>query len=186
MKCMLADVDQTLVSQSISFLYAQASELLRRRRERREAGSGADGEKMEVALPAELGGDSVRVDVDFEVLDQVHSELVELTTLLSRYVEGLEEPGARLGVRLDEAERLRALIEESIGEMITFPGEPRDPTGTRILRGHVQAQVIHGTATGVDSESGDNASLVEGTVQADTVAPGASVSGVKIRNGRTR
>jgi hypothetical protein len=85
---------------------------------------------------------------------------------LVRVVHGREaDPGDAGLVRAAEA--LRAVLEEIYGERLTFQGErDREPSGTPLVRGTAEAEVVKGLLAGV----------VAGTVRSGEVT-GASKAG---------
>lgn len=131
--------------EGIKFMYAQAGELFKRRREK------AHG-TLETELPATLGGGRLTAEPDIAVVERNASRMAELRGRLANYADGTldVDPGdERLLVTVAE---LRDLIEQSLGRHLTFTVEhDRPATGVVLATGRVQAGEIRGThITGVE------------------------------------
>lgn len=171
------------LSQGIKFLYAQAGEVLKRRRDRREAleaGEQQSPTTLEVATSDVLDGPLASVTLDYSVVDQFAAELSTFRKALSEHAEGLVDPDPADRQLLEQIDGLRCGLEEVFGQRITFRGEQREPTGAPVVRGVVRGGEVYGRVTGVDTEQVTTGS-VEGTAEVDVVHEGGDVSGVRVR-----
>jgi hypothetical protein len=133
----LAVLGTAALTQGITFLYGQATELLKRRREREHAGV-ADG----LAVPPDVvspTGDIPMLDgqlrplpVDHDVIEERAEELLVLTERLGSYANGLREVQPANDELLAQVEALRGLLELAYRQRITFRGEAREPTGSAV------------------------------------------------------
>jgi len=127
------------LAKGIDFLYGQAGILLDRWRARHDRDAAA-----QEALPAAPSADALDGQLsaprpDWQVVDRLAGDVERLRGTLSSYVEG-ERPVRSDDEQLVEAaEELRTLLELALGQRITFRGEPREPTGTRVVE--VRAQI---------------------------------------------
>jgi hypothetical protein len=172
----LAALGTVALTQGITFLYNQATEILKRRRERQAAAEAVPVETQEV-----LEGELQPVAIDPAAADELAEELKLLRAQLGEYAQGTEEadPSDASVVRATEA--LRDAIESIIGQRITFKGEQREPSGRAVVTGTVRAREIRARASGVDADSIGEAE-VRGDVQADVIGEGADVAGVRARS----
>jgi hypothetical protein len=141
------DLTTDVLGQAFGFLFGRLSHILDRR-------SGATVDDH-VGVPAALDGAWRPVPPDEGVIEAELPRLRELAGALGsyeRYPERLTIDDA--GLRADLS-RLRALLERVYGQHITFQGEDRAPTGTRVVQrmGTVAGQVIGidgGTVSGAN------------------------------------
>jgi hypothetical protein len=121
------------LTQGIGFLYGQAGDLLRRRRERR-AQAAAPMTPMEIPQTGESGqvlaGKVTPGPVDEEALERHADQLAKLRGMLTPYREGdlPIEPGD--GQLLERVEAVRLLLEQIYRQHLTFEGERRPVSGT--------------------------------------------------------
>jgi hypothetical protein len=128
----LAALGAVALTEGVKFLYGQATELLKRRRERRDAAK--KDEAAAEALPAAPEGlldGSLALPGDVAVSDADADKLTKLRSQLNAYADGLEPIREGDAELLKVADALRGLLEGVYGRRITFAGEPgRAPTGT--------------------------------------------------------
>lgn len=119
--------------QGIGFLYSQAGELLRRRRDRKQSPAAA---AEPIAIPSAeaekqpLAGQLTAGPVDEQALDQHASQLAKLWGLLAPYATGLADVDPADQQLVEQAEAARTLMEQIYRQHITFTGEQRPATGT--------------------------------------------------------
>src|SRR5262249_44434515 len=96
----LAALGATALTEGVKFLYAQAGELLKRWRERRDKASGSDvteskeTEAVAVTLPSDVfEGDLVDPVIHFSVLKRAEEQFRGLRRDLADYAEGIEPVG---------------------------------------------------------------------------------------------
>lgn len=135
----LGGVESAVLTQGIAFLYAQAGELLRRRRAARDR--AADGDSLpSAALPAlELPG-AVFVPPEGgvaaaapEAVDQLADSLRQARREVSEYLASelsVDDDAAGLAA----ADQLRCLLEEVYGTRLTFRGEQREDGSPPVTR----------------------------------------------------
>ena len=166
----LSVLGATALTEGIKFLYGQATELLRRHREK--------SAKAPVSAPdvPVLEGELAPLDPDLGVLDRVAPDLRELRRVLQDYFDDIEPVDPSDDRLLEATDALRQLLEGIYRQRITFRGERRPASGpaaagtidvdtvagyvagvrARIvagnarLRGEVRAGEVTGTAIGVD------------------------------------
>jgi hypothetical protein len=165
------------LSEGIKFLYTQASEVLKKRRERQE---GKEEEAHE-PVPLQASGDLLEgalqpPTVDFEKLDQVAGDLEALRAVLEKQAVGATPAEAPSGEVIEAAEAVRRALELVYGQRITFKGEDRPPSGPVVI-GHAEATKVTGDLAGVRARLA-RGGQIEGTAVADEVS--GRVSGVDI------
>ncbi len=166
------------VTQGITFLFAQAGELLKWRRER--AAAEPVERPVTLELPAALGGGTAQAVADLAQVDKHLEALQGLRASLLEYAEGKQvEPGddeTRANV-----DALRAVLEEALGTHLTFVGEDRPASGAPLVTGRVTARTVRqAKATGVDADEATEGT-VRGEVSVEHALEGAELTGVRIR-----
>jgi len=165
-------------SEGIKFLYGQASELLRVWRERKQAEKNLEVPFVNAGV---LDAVPANASVDSAVVAAEREKLVRYVGALHPYATNLEEVDASNDALAIAAGELRALLEAAYGQRLTFAGEQRERTGTR-----VDVRQVLGSVTGrVVGVEGD---LVGGAISvsqsADEVGPDGSITGYKGRVGQ--
>jgi hypothetical protein len=172
-------------TEGIKFLYSQASAVLaewRRRRDPASSPAAAAEARVPIVENRVLDGEPADPVVDLAVLDRQDMPLVRLLGALSPYALGQVDVDPADAELQETAGRLRALLEAAYGQHLTFRGERRDPTGSRVtvnqVLGDVQGRVVGAHAsvgpggdTAIDQRAqtvGQNAEVVgfEGDVGA--------------------
>lgn len=176
----LSVLGATALTEGIKFLYGQAVELLRIRRERHaiRSSGAAVAETENVPLPASpvLDATPTQSAVNGAVLDQEGSVLVELAGTLSPYAQDLADVDAADATLIEQIERARSLLEALYGQRLTFRGEQREPTGSTIVDVKQVLGLVR-EAVGVDIDEVAGGSAV--TVDQD-VAEAGRVVGARI------
>lgn len=143
----LSGVGLTALTQGVSFLYAQAGELLRRRRERlTETDQQPDSTTVElppVAFPAGIFNQQPNSDgviVGRDLIDEVAPRLRALRQSLLPYTDDTEDLDRSSVEVLNEIDELRRILEAIYGRPITFVGEsPRsNPTPSTTINVNTQ------------------------------------------------
>jgi hypothetical protein len=181
---LLETVGGTALTEGIAFLYAQAGELLRRWREKRDAveeESALGVAQVHAELPPALGGTALDASADLAAVARLSDRMVELCGQLGNYANGIAAVPADDGELRRQTGELRDGLEEVLGQRLTFAGEPREPSGTPIVRGRVSIGVVYGSATGVEADEVEGSAHVSGDAVADVVEQGGSLSGVHAR-----
>jgi hypothetical protein len=130
----LTALGAVVLTQGIGFLYGQVTELLRRRRDRREKGAAVPPVQIPPAVGAEqvLAGELTPGPVDEEALEKHADQLAKLKGLLSPYGEGDLRVDPANPQLAEQAGALRALLEQVYRQHITFQGEQRPAAGTQL------------------------------------------------------
>lgn len=168
-------------TESVKFLYGQAADLLRARRERRRANSSDT--KIEVAISdsAPLDANPGRLTADLATLERVHSELAEVGMELAPFAVGDAEISAQPTEVEELATQLRSLLEEVYSARLTFQGEDRVRTGVE-LTANMRIGKLRGSATGIEAERiSGNSSLVSDQ-EIDEVTGGGTAIGIKAKD----
>ncbi len=157
------------LTDGIKFLYAQAGEILKRRRERTAT---------PIPAPGLLEGELAPLQLDPAAIDERTAELRSLRQRLTDIVEDIEPAEETDGEVVAATLALREAIESIVGQRITFRGEQREPSGTTIT-GRVRAREIHGRASGVDY-TGTPTGNIDGEVVADITGAKSDIAGARI------
>jgi hypothetical protein len=180
----LAVLSAVALTEGIKFLYGQAGELLRRRSERKEAQAKGEGDPLGEPLAAPsrelLAGDPGPLVADPVVLDGLAGELARLRTVLEPYALGHRPVSAGHAGLLDRVDALRRGLEAVYGRRLSFAGEDREPSGTRI-DGVAEAQTVRGYVAGVSVEDVSGVAEVKGTARVGDVEEGGRVFGAEVR-----
>lgn len=135
----LAALGTVALSEGVKFLYGQAGEMLKRRRERKAAAE----------LPSNLfetpPGD---LNMDLARAEELEPELRELRQALAEYGQGIDDvdPANRQVVELVDA--LRQTLEAVYGQPIVFKGEQRQGRGVD-LTGEATVTNVRGYVAGL-------------------------------------
>jgi hypothetical protein len=121
----LAFLGGAAATEGVKFLYAQAGELLKAWRTRREE-RRRDALEVPIvetgALDADPNGTQDGAEVDAEILDRHGEAMVELWARLAPYAQGLRDVDVRDDALAAAAGELRALLEAAYGRRFTFRG----------------------------------------------------------------
>jgi hypothetical protein len=165
-------------AEGIKFLYGQGAELIKAWRARR-----ADDATLDVPIiPNDIldHPPTTAVAAPGVVLEQEET-LLALVGSLSNYAHGLApiNPNDKNLGRL--ADLLRSTLEAVYGQRLTFRGEQRDPTGTRVTVEQAVRE-LQGRMTGYRGPmpSGIDLSIVQHT---DVVDPGGVIEGISVQPG---
>jgi hypothetical protein len=175
----LAVLGGVAATESIKFLYAQASELLKAWRERRRETATGEDTPTELVVPIVdndvLAGTPISAVADAAEIDRLSVALIPLVGALSPYALGqvdIDVNDEELG---RQAGRLRALLEAAYGRRLTFRDEQRAPASTRITVTQVLAE-IEGSVIGANAKLEPGTDLVV-EQRADIVRPHGTVIG---------
>ncbi len=171
----LTGLTSAVLTQGISFLYAQAGEILRSRRARLK---GADAEVPIPSVASEVvDGALVAVVPDWSVVDGLESDLRELRRQLADYVDGVDEPEPTDERTLRLVDALRRSVELALGQRITFKGENRGFSEPLVV-GTVEINDVHGYVAAVRARwiTGGH---IEAGARVETVREGAEVIAIE-------
>ena len=176
----LAILGPAALTEGVRFLYDQAGELLKRRRDRREVGkASAASQPGEVAAASarDLEGALAPLVVDANALEQVEQCIREFRDALQGYVEGhkrIHSGDVRL---LEMADALRQCLEAIYQQRITFPREQRPPSGP-VVEGWIDVDTVAGYAAAVRARTISDGHL-SAQAHAEHVGPGGVMVGVE-------
>jgi hypothetical protein len=184
----LSALGAVALTEGIKFLYGQAGEILKRRRERKKAAEEAslEAEREPIAIrdPGILAGELKPAVIDFDAADRLEGDLAAFSQQLGNYANGLEEvdPGNEDLLRATDA--LRRSVEAIYQQRITFEGEDRPPSGP-VIDGRIDVYEVAGYVAVVRAEVVEGGRLT-GSIEADVVREGgeAVVFDVKRIGGR--
>lgn len=176
----LSVVGAAALQEGIKFLYAQASELLQRRRERKDA--AGDAPVVELRLPASFGGGVIDAGPDFDIVAQNQARLTELRSRLVNVADELVDVDVGDATLLHDVIELRSLLEDVFGKHLTFTAETdRPPSGAPIVSGRVRAEELRDAdATGIEVEE-ITGGTARGEVDVGVASAGSSVTGARIK-----
>lgn len=142
----LAVVGGVALTEGVRFLYSQAAELIRMRRES-QRDSAAELLPVVPDLPAVFEGRLTSPVVDLDRIAQFEEDLLEARQGVAIYADGIDPINPSDQQTLVRIDALRSVVEKVLEQRLTFRGEARAPTGTRIL---VDAEDVGGDVVGVD------------------------------------
>jgi hypothetical protein len=177
----LAVISGTVLTEGVKFLYAQAGDLIRYWRDRRDAKGGEIVPEPSASPPEGLlQGRLEPLTVDHEALDRVQEQIRDLRRDLLDYAEGttpITPDDQGLLLRTDS---LRGLLEAVYQQRLTFRGEQREAAGPAI-HGRIDVDQVAGYAAAVRVQL---LRLASGTVQGEArvgkVAEGGEAVGLDI------
>jgi hypothetical protein len=177
----LAAIGALAATEGIKFLYGQATEVLKRWRDRK-AGKETEAQepiRVEAADVADvLEGTLQPPKVDFEALDRFHDDIQQLARVLGNYAGGLDQPDPNDRELAATADGLRRALEAVYGQRITFKGENRQPSGPMVI-GSAEADKVAGDLAGVRARL-VRSGRIEGTVRVKEVAKGGKATGTEV------
>jgi hypothetical protein len=177
----LSAIGAVAITEGIKFLYDQASEILKRWRERKDAAKDASiqldkTEPIDVKLPPVFEGQLSAPHIHFDAVERVEEQLRELRKDLSDYADEIESVDLKDETLLQRVDALRQLLEAVYQQRITFKGEQRPPSGP-VVEGRIDVEEVAGYAAAVRARQ-----IISGTVSAEAtvrrVEPGGQVIGV--------
>jgi hypothetical protein len=176
----LALLGGAAATEGVKFLYAQAGEMLKAWRTRREE-RRKDALEVPIVETGALDAAPAGAEVDAEVLARHGDAMVELWARLAPYAQGLRDVDVQDQALAAAAGELRALLEAAYGRRFTFRGERREPTGARVTVEQALGTVA-GAAVGVEGDVGAGADVAVHQEASEIQADG-TVIGIKGRIG---
>jgi hypothetical protein len=177
-----AAIGGTALKEGITFLYAQAGELIKQLRDRKHAEPAVPSAPTQfvIRLPAGLGGHLLTVAPDPAAIEARQADLLRLRSALANYADGLQPVHPADPVLARTLDELRTMVELIIGQCLTFQGEERTPSGEPVVRSELRLGSVKGTAIGVDVDR-MRRGRVDSLTSAEEVGPEGDVTGVRIR-----
>jgi len=173
----LSGVAATVLVEGIKFLYGQAAEVLKRRREKR----AAEDPVVEVAeSPAALEGELDRLTIDPDAAERLEPELKTLYSALTLYAHGIEPADPEDEGLLRTVDALRRVLEAVYQQRLTFAGEARPSSGP-LVEGEIDVKEVEGYVAAVEAELIASGHVIGKTI-VDRVGPGGTAVGVKAKH----
>lgn len=171
----LAALSATALTEGIKFLYGQAGELLRRRRER----APENVDPVQEETPPAVVEPRVLPAADLMWVGRFESELRALRADLQEYESGVDvvDPSDERLVRRVDA--LRRVLETIYGTPLIFAGESREAVN---VRGRVDVGEVAGYVAAVRADR--LAGNIKGYTRAHRVERGGEVIGVDLGTDR--
>ncbi|HKS48960.1 MAG TPA: hypothetical protein VJT49_28405 [Amycolatopsis sp.] len=168
----LGAVGAVALTEGIKFLYDQARELLKQWREKRVKIT------LQAAAPEGLDAPLAEAEVPETVVAQHAETLSELRRSLIEYADEGVVPDPNDPKLLESVDALRRLLEVAYGQRITFRGETRERTGSRVDVS-VEADVVEGYVAALRAR-GVLPDDVRADLKVKRVAAGGQAVGVDI------
>jgi hypothetical protein len=169
----MANLSATALTEGIKFLYEQAGELLKRRRDRVAANPPE-------ALPAPAQA-ALLPAPDLDLLARFEADLQELRSDLDDYITSRVPVTVSDDYLLRTAEALRRVMEAVYGVPVLLPGEASQPAG---VSGSINADEVAGYVAAVRTDRAQG--NIRGTTTVGTVRKGGTAVGVEVRDSRRR
>lgn len=179
----LAVVGSTVLVEGIKFLYNQANEVLKRWRARRDAAKENDVEPekpqpVEVKLPPAFDGQLSNPQIHFDAVKRLEGNLREVVKDLSLYAAGADDVDNSNTQLMENVDALRQMLEAIYQQRITFKGEARPPSGTRV-KGGIDVNEVYGYAAAVRARTISGGTII-GKAKVGKVGPGGTLIGVDV------
>ena len=171
------------LTEGIKFLYTEAGELLKHRRESKDS-ARQESSEPELRPPADIIEGTVEpTRPNAERLERLADELRERRRSLTDYADDVEAVDPSDVALLKEVDELRRLIEVIYGQRITFKGEHREPSGP-LVENDVRAMEakIRDSEVGVVEISGATGSVTQTTDVTGAEIEGSTVGSVNVRS----
>lgn len=176
----LTGIAATTLVEGIKFLYGQAGELLKDRRQRKAAREPA-GPVTASLVPLEapfLEGRLEPLVADFSALEELVDQIQSLRRDLGDYAEGIEPVDTSNEDLLRLTDALRRSLEAVFGQQITFRGEHR-PASSPLVEGRVDVEQVAGYVAAVRARV-VTSGAVRGTAKTARVEPEGELIGVDV------
>ncbi|MFC6022641.1 hypothetical protein ACFP2T_41595 [Plantactinospora solaniradicis] len=178
----LAAVSALVLSEGVRFLYDQAGEALRRRRERRSTGTPEDSqERLMLEVPRNaFDVPEGPLALNQDAVDALESELRGLRRDLAEYAQGVDEIDSGNRQILALVDALRKALEVVYGQPLVFKGEAQAANMVTVT-GVARVKDVQGYVAGVRAGQVATGS-VSGHLSADTVRPDGQAIGVDVES----
>ena len=175
----LASVANLALTEGVKFLYAQAGELLKWWRQRRDAAhdDAAKEQPVRVEPPPAIQGKAFEARPSVVAVERLEKDLRALRADLLEYVDGTEVADVSDPAYLARVDALRRALEVIYQHRLTFVGEVRPPSEPSIDV-DMAAESVAGYITAVRSHQMAGGSI-DARMRVGRVEPGGSVVGVE-------
>ena len=184
----LSALGMVAATEGVKFLYAQATEVVKKIREKRDAdkklaeGAAPAGTALIVAsataVPALFEKKGEIPDIHLDEAEKVETELNAARKALADYhddTETLKENDTEVFAQIDS---LRRLLERVYQRELTFIGETRTSTGLNIVS-NIVVKDVEGELTGVEATKQMDANI-NASMKIETIKKDGKVTGVKL------
>ncbi len=149
----LSALGAVALTEGIKFLYAQAGEVLKHWRERKDAAQSTateppSAESVDFKLPSIFEGQLTAPQIHFDAVQRLEAQLREERKGLADYAEGIEAIDSANENLLRRIDVLRRLLEAIYQQRLTFQGEHR-PTSGPVVKGRIDVDEVAGFAAAV-------------------------------------
>lgn len=149
----LSAIGAVAVTEGIKFLYGQASELIKRWLDHKEAAKNASSqlsatEPVDVKLPDVFDGQLTHPQIHYDVMDRIGDQLRELRKDLADYADGIEKVNMDDKGLLQTVDALRQSVEAVYQQRLTFKGEQRAPSGP-VAESSIDVDEVAGYVAGI-------------------------------------
>ncbi|MFD3504436.1 hypothetical protein [Streptomyces sp. NPDC058678] len=166
----LVAIGAAALSEGVKFLYGQAGEVLKQRRERKAKA---------VELPADLfETPSGALQLDLVRAGELEAELRELRRALSEYGQGVDEIDLQDAPTIEQVDALRRTLEAVYGQPIVFMGESRQKSAIDVTS-EASVKEVRGYVAAIRARAIRSGSL-EASVRADSVEQGGQAIGLDV------
>ena len=170
------------LTEGVKFLYAQAGEFLNQWRRRKEASAKPETKPASTIPepPDVFDGPLGLKDADLSVLDNVGKDMLAAKKELANVVDGSSGADLADEAFLRNVQVLRWSMEQVVGHRITFIGEDRAQTGSPVIRGEVDVDLLQGSeAIGAEVDEMTQGT-VEGKARVGTASDNSKVVGTRV------
>ena len=179
----LGAIGAVVLAEGIKFLYNQAGEVLKRRREHREAAATgtptAETVPIETTPPPIFEGELAPAKIDFDATERLEQDLKDLRKSLVDYADDIEPVDPKNENLLKVVDALRQAMEAIYHQRLTFKGEQRPSSGP-IVEGRIDVEEVAGYVAAVRAdviESGRST----GVTDVERVEEGGEAIGVDVK-----
>ncbi len=179
----LSGIGATALTEGIKFLYEQASEVLKRWRERKDPAAKATApqprvvEPIEVVLPSIFEGQTAAVHIHFDAVERLEEQLRGLRKDIADYADGIETVDTADENLLQRVDALRCLLEAIYQQRLTFRGELRSLPGP-VLEGRIDVEEVAGYIVAVRARK-IASGHIKGDAAAKRVETGGQIIGIE-------
>jgi hypothetical protein len=175
------------LGQAVTFVFTQLTDLLRRRRERKDRADAAASIDLPEVPAGVLDGALPAATAEPTTLDQLAPEIAEVRIGLETYSAGITPVSEGDPQLADLVAKARDLLELAYGKHVTFTGETGRPTtGTDLPDDEHRARLVAISASGtgaVAAHTIDGPVATTGGIAADTITGNVSTGGWKPTGG---
>lgn len=180
----LSALGAVALTEGIKFLYGQASEVLKRWRERKDAASKDPSAQVSpvqpvvIALPPIFEGQLSSPQIHFDAVERLEEQIRALRKDLLEYADGTETVDVNDQALLKRTDALRTVLEAVYQQRFTFKGEQRPPSGP-VVEGSIDVDEVAGYAAAVRVHQVSEG-YVKGTAKSKHVVERGEIIGVDI------